>query len=384
MNYQFSEFNVEAFLAEYWQKKPVLIKGAFKNFVDPIDADELAGLALEDEVESRVIAKQGTHWHVEHGPFEDYSHFGESDWTLLVQAVDHWSTDAAALMNPFRFIPNWRIDDLMVSFSMPGGGVGAHVDQYDVFILQGQGKRHWKVGYRQALTDTIPHPDLLQVTGFEACIDDILEPGDLLYIPPGCPHEGYAIEAALNYSVGFRAPNQQDLLSAFADYALQEECFKQRYADPDLVLRTNKSDVLPDEQADLKQLILSTINDKHQFEQFVGRYLSQAKHDLDIQPVEPGYEAEDLKELLVQSDAESINWHRLGGLRCLFVNNQLFINGESVCLSEPQFELARLIAEQDKYQAQQLIKFVSHAEAFNLLLAIVNEGFLFPDADEAF
>ncbi|MCU4674559.1 cupin domain-containing protein [Catenovulum sp. 2E275] len=384
MTYQLFNFSEAEFLNTYWQKKPVLIKGAFKNFIDPLDADELAGLAMEEEVESRLICKQANKWQVEHGPFEDYSHLPETDWTLLVQAVDHWSTEAAALMSPFRFIPNWRIDDLMVSFSMPGGGVGAHVDQYDVFILQGQGKRHWKVGAQQKLTEKVPHPDLLQITGFDACIDDILEPGDLLYIPPGCPHEGYAIEPSLNYSIGFRAPNQQDLLSAFADFALQEECFKQRYADPNLTLRDNISQINTGEIAQIKELILSTVSDKSKLELFLGRYLSQAKHDLNIQPIEPAYEPEDLIELLEQAQAQAINWFRLGGLRCIFIDTQLFINGESVELNSAQMPIAQLIATQEEYSAAELIELTNNPDALNLLLALVNEGFIFIDADEAF
>ena len=186
-----AELSVAEFLNQYWQKKPLLIKGGFKNFVDPLTADELAGLATEEEIESRIVSCVDKQWDMQTGPFEDFSEFGDKGWTLLVQAVDHWHPLAAKLLDPFRFIPNWRIDDLMVSFSTPGGGVGPHLDQYDVFIIQGEGKRHWRVGMPDSnLQQLCPHPRLLQVSPFVDCIDVITEPGDILYIPPGCPHDG--------------------------------------------------------------------------------------------------------------------------------------------------------------------------------------------------
>ena len=200
----------ETFLKEYWQKKPLLIKGAFKDFVDPISADELAGLAMEQEIQSRIIAKSlvadKTAWQVAHGPFENFDQFGESDWTLLVQAVNNFSPDSHALLNNFNFVPSWRLDDVMVSFSTQNGGVGAHLDQYDVFIIQGSGKRHWQVGKPDpSLQQLLPHPDLKQVSEFTSVIDEITEPGDLLYIPPNHPHNGLAIENSLNFSIGFQA-----------------------------------------------------------------------------------------------------------------------------------------------------------------------------------
>lgn len=177
---------------------------------------------MESEVDSRLVSHQDGKWQVSHGPFESYDHLGETNWSLLVQAVNHWHEPTAALMRPFRELPDWRIDDLMISFSVPGGGVGPHLDQYDVFIIQGTGRRRWRVGEKLQMKQHCPHPDLLQVDPFEAIIDEELEPGDILYIPPGFPHEGYALENAMNYSVGFRAPNTRELISGFADFAPPE------------------------------------------------------------------------------------------------------------------------------------------------------------------
>ncbi len=221
MEYQLT-LNWPDFLERHWQKRPVVLKRGFSNFIDPLSPDELAGLAMESEIDSRLVSHQDGKWQVSHGPFESYDHLGESNWSLLVQAVNHWHEPTAALMRPFRALPDWRIDDLMISFSVPGGGVGPHLDQYDVFIIQGTGRRRWRVGEKLQMRQHCPHPDLLQVEPFEAIIDEELEPGDILYIPPGFPHEGYALENAMNYSVGFRAPNSRELISGFADYVLQQ------------------------------------------------------------------------------------------------------------------------------------------------------------------
>ena len=181
---------------------------------------------------------------VSHGPSKATTILARTTGLCWCRRSTHWHEPTAALMRPFRELPDWRIDDLMISFSVPGGG-GPHPDQYDVFIIQGTGRRRWRVGEKLQLKQHCPHPDLLQVDPFEAIIDEELEPGDILYIPPGFPHEGYALENAMNYSVGFRAPNTRELISGFADYVLQRELGSTYYSDPDLPPRDHPADVLP-------------------------------------------------------------------------------------------------------------------------------------------
>ncbi|EOZ7624765.1 cupin domain-containing protein [Enterobacter mori] len=221
MAYQLN-LNWPEFLEKYWQKQPVVLKNAFPNFVDPITPDELAGLAMEPEVDSRLVSHFNGKWQASNGPFEHFDDLGETGWSLLAQAVNHWHMPAAELVRPFRVLPDWRLDDLMISFSVPGGGVGPHIDQYDVFIIQGMGSRRWRVGDKLPMRQFCPHPALLHVDPFEPIIDEDLAPGDILYIPPGFPHDGFTHETALNYSVGFRGPNGRDLISSFADYAPEE------------------------------------------------------------------------------------------------------------------------------------------------------------------
>jgi 50S ribosomal protein L16 3-hydroxylase len=338
----------EQFLAEYWQKKPLLIKQGFKDFADPIEPEELAGLAMEESIESRIVTNHSDDWQAYHGPFEDFNLLTEKHSTLLVQAVDHWHSDAAQLLEPFRFIPNWRIDDLMISYSTPGGGVGPHLDQYDVFIIQGEGKRHWRVGLPDAnLKQFAQNKSLLQVEQFPAVIDCVLEPGDILYIPPGCPHEGYAVENALNYSVGFRAPNQRDLLSQFADHLIDTELGNQRYGDAELKLRSSKGELNQTEAEKVKQLMIAAINDDAVFKTWLGNSMSQPKHDMDLAPLEEPYTLDDVNDLL---NDEDVVFERLGGTRAIYqvIDDKILlsINGVNYMHDLTDLELITKLTDQ--------------------------------------
>ncbi|WP_127958269.1 cupin domain-containing protein [Serratia microhaemolytica] len=318
--------NWSDFLQHYWQKRPVVLKSGFKNFVDPISADELAGLAMENEVDSRLVSHHNGRWQVAHGPFESYDHLGENNWSLLVQAVNHWHEPSSALMQPFRQLPDWRVDDLMISFSVPGGGVGPHIDQYDVFIIQGSGRRRWRVGENLPLKQHCPHPDLLQVAPFEAIIDEELAPGDILYIPPNFPHEGDSLENSLNYSVGLRAPNGRELLSSYADHILEQELGSERYRDADLQPRRQAAEILPHEVDKLRQMIIDLVQQPEHFTHWLGEFISQPRHELDVAPPEPPYQCDEVHQLLLAGE----RLQRLGGLRVLSIGEQLFVNGEKI------------------------------------------------------
>ncbi|MCO7222786.1 cupin domain-containing protein [Pleionea sp. CnH1-48] len=227
----------QQFLNEYWQKKPLVIRQAFSGFKDFLSPEELAGLALEEDVEARLIQQEDDQWQVQCGPLEeeDFLTLPESHWTLLVQTLEHWLPEVKELQQAFSFLPDWRHDDVMVSYATQGGGVGPHIDQYDVFLIQGQGKRHWRVGEPKASIQEIrPHPDLKQIADFDAIIDVVLEPGDLLYIPPQTAHDGIAIDASMTYSIGFRAPDHNALLSQLLLNLMDsEENHQSRYSDKD-------------------------------------------------------------------------------------------------------------------------------------------------------
>ncbi|KDC53869.1 ribosomal protein uL16 3-hydroxylase [Pseudoalteromonas sp. S3431] len=369
----------QEFLSHYWQKKPLLIKQGFTDFQDPLDANELAGLAMEESIESRIITNHKNDWQTHQGPFEDFEQLTDDHSTLLVQAVDHWHSDAAQLLEPFRFIPNWRIDDLMISYSTPNGGVGPHLDQYDVFIIQGEGKRHWRVGLPDpTLKQFAQNKKLLQVEAFEAVIDCILEPGDILYIPPGCPHEGYAVENALNYSVGFRAPNQQDLLSSFADHIIDTESGQKRYTDGNLTLRESKGELNNIEVTKVKTLMQGLLENDTLFKQWLGTTLSQPKHEMDLAPVEEPFSAEQITNALTNN---TIVFERLGGTRAIYQlleeNILLSVNGENYTVLLTDLAAVKLLTDDIEFEASQL-KFLKPSLVFiQTFTTLVNEGIWF-------
>ncbi len=229
-----------AFLRDYWQKRPLLVRNAFPSFVTPIEPNDLAGLACEESALSRLIKhdERRDRWVVKTGPLteDDFAHTGDANWTLLVQDVDKWDADVAALLESFQFLPSWRLDDIMISYAEPGGGVGAHVDQYDVFLIQGLGQRHWGISDDpKAPMDFRDDVELKQLKHFEPTHEWLLEPGDMLYLPPGVPHDGVAFGGpCMTFSVGMRAPSRAELTGDLADYLAERLPDELRYADPDL------------------------------------------------------------------------------------------------------------------------------------------------------
>jgi len=229
----------ETFLQRYWQKHPLLIRNAFPGFVSPIAPEDLAGLACEEAALARLIRhhRSADRWEVRHGPFAeaDFPGLPDHDWTLLVQDVDKWDADIAGLLAPFGFLPRWRIDDVMVSFAASGGSVGAHVDQYDVFLLQAQGRRRWQIDAQSeppmAFRDDV---ELKLLRQFAPSHDWVLEPGDMLYLPPGVPHHGVALDPCLTFSIGMRAPSAGELAGDHLDDLLAQTGDALRYQDPDL------------------------------------------------------------------------------------------------------------------------------------------------------
>jgi 50S ribosomal protein L16 3-hydroxylase len=227
------------FLRDYWQKRPLLIRNAFPGYASPLEPEDLAGLACEDGALARLVRHDPATdaWSVRHGPFaeEEFPALPDHDWTLLVQDMDKWDADLRALLDRFDFLPRWRIDDIMVSFAATGGSVGAHVDQYDVFLLQARGHRRWQV-------DAGPSPplefrndvELKLLREFHPTHDWVLGPGDMLYLPPGVPHHGVAVDPCLTFSVGMRAPSAAELLGDFVDTLAADAPESLRYADPGL------------------------------------------------------------------------------------------------------------------------------------------------------
>ncbi len=235
--------SVDKFLSTYWQKRPLLIRAMLgAEFEAPITPNDLAGLACEPHALARLITHDAKRdrWQVDTGPFEEarFSKVPKTHWTLLVQDVDKWDRDVAALLEHVAFLPRWRVDDIMISYAVEGGSVGAHVDQYDVFLIQGLGHRRWQI-------DVEPHAskefradvELKLLKTFTPSHDWVLAPGDVLYLPPGVPHHGVALDECLTLSIGMRAPSEAELLVELSDQIAEQLDDTQRYSDPELHAR---------------------------------------------------------------------------------------------------------------------------------------------------
>ncbi len=322
------DFSLEHFLQHYWQQKPVVIRQGFRQFEDLISPDELAGLAFEAEVESRLVYKKAGQWQAEVGPFESYEHLGEQDWTLIVQAVNHWSPEVAELVAPFSFIPKWRFDDVMISYSTPGGGVGPHIDLYDVFICQGSGRSLWRVGDIGNHRQFAAHAALLHTDPFEPIIDVELLPGDILYIPPGFPHDGVSLEHSMSFSVGFRSKSARDMLSGLADYVIDKELGNALISDPKRPLHHQQGQINASDFSMIRAQMQALLDDDAMVADFAGSFLSRTKCQLDLQALEDPFDAPELLELLQQETLV-----RIGGLRCFYLDATVaqgvcYIDGE--------------------------------------------------------
>ena len=370
-----NQMTEQEFLDNYWQKKPVVIRQGFKNFQDPISADEVAGLAMEQQVESRLVHKEGDQWQAAFGPFESYEHLGNEGWSLVVQALDNFSEEAAEIIEPFRFIPHWRLDDLMVSFATPGGGVGPHIDLYDVFICQGSGKRNWRVGEKGNHKEFAAHDALLHVKPFDAIIDAELEAGDILYIPPGFPHEGVTLETSLSFSVGFRTNSSVSLLSAFADHLIDNELGKELLADPQRQVITNSGEITNDDYASLKDQLKTLLDDDALFKQFTGSFLTQPKHELDLMAADEPFTVDEVSELLSIHAVK-----RLGGLRAFYFtdtvdNGICYINGEQQLFAKEIAPVIKLLCDNLIVTTEQLAPWRDNKDFVELMIEFLNEGY---------
>lgn len=271
--------DVETFLARHWQREPLVIRRAVADFNPPLDADELAGLAMEDGVESRIIEYAAHQWHLEHGPFEVEAFHRSAPWTLLVQAVDHHIPAVARLRQLVDFLPQWRIDDVMVSYAVDGGSVGPHYDNYDVFLLQGEGQRRWQVGqYCDEHTPLLPHSELRILSDFQPQAEYLLGPGDVLYLPPGVAHWGIAEGACTTFSLGFRAPRLQDLVSRYCDALLELMPADQFYRDPGLQAARLQGEIRQDDMERVVTQVQAAL-DADAGNRWLGELVTEPRYD---------------------------------------------------------------------------------------------------------
>jgi 50S ribosomal protein L16 3-hydroxylase len=266
------------FFRDYWQKKPLLIRQAFPDFSGLLTPDELAGLACEEEAQARLVLLNRGKWQVEPGPFDEsrFARLPNKNWTLLVQEVNHFLPEAAALLQQFNFVPSARLDDLMVSFAPDGGGVGPHFDSYDVFLLQGLGKRLWRISDQQQ-RDLVEDAPLRILQHFETQQEWLLETGDMLYLPPRYAHWGIAVGDCMTYSIGFRAPSAQELATQFLVHLQDNIALDGFYADPDLIPQKHPAEISAQMLAKVHRIMNNVTWDKNELSHFLGIYLTEPK-----------------------------------------------------------------------------------------------------------
>jgi 50S ribosomal protein L16 3-hydroxylase len=303
----------DRFLSDFWQKKPLVIKQAYPDFQCPIDANDLAGLAGEESAESRLVLEHGDSesakpWQVKHGPFNeaDFAKLPKSHYTLLVQAVDHWLPEIKDMAKDFRFLPSWRMDDIMISYAPTGGSVGPHYDHYDTFLIQAQGTRRWKLsGHCDEHHENIADIPLRLIKDWHTSEEHLMQPGDMLYVPTGYGHHGISeSDDCMTISVGFRAPSSSEMMSDFARYLSDKLSDDLRLEDPEQVLQNNAGEISASSLARVKQSLLEQINDSELLSSWFGQLMSEPKYpdkhdnDYDIDADDIELRLEDEEEML--------------------------------------------------------------------------------------
>lgn len=275
----------EAFMRTHWQRKPLLVRKAFPDFRDPLSPREVLALASSPEAASRLVRQRGGDWSLEHGPFAAarFKQLPRRDWTVLVQDTNHFSARADELLARFDFISHARIDDVMVSYAVPGGSVGPHVDSYDVFLLQGHGKRRWRISRQEDLA-FVPGLDLKILAAFEPEEEWVLEAGDMLYLPPGVAHHGVAESECLTWSVGFRAPSHRELTAAFLDFLRDRLEPEGQYRDPGEAPTRHPAEIPAVLAGHIAETLDAVRWTPALVREFTGRFLSEPKAHVFFKP----------------------------------------------------------------------------------------------------
>ena len=381
------DVSIETFLSQYWQRQPLLIRQAIDPKLLSIEADLLAGLALEEQVESRLITEQDGKWSLSHGPFteENFEQLPASHWTLLIQAVDHYLPEVHQLLDLFRFVPHWRLDDIMISYAVEGGSVGPHFDQYDVFLLQGCGQRRWQVGDQcDSETQLQAQSDLTLIDDFQPQQEYILSPGDLLYLPPGVGHYGVALGECVTYSVGFRSPSAAEAYSSLTDFLTDAPDAQSRYRDGGQ--RACDAEI---SQRELDQFIAwmkAQLDNKTMLQQWFGREMTRSKY-IDLEPGTGTFDGDSKLTIndIVAGDPHAIIMKPLDS-RWAYINSdttddelaQLFVSGLSFLTN---LALAKALCNHNQWAAADLASLALDERDQATLDNLLSQELLFIELD---
>ena len=355
------------FLRRHWQKRPLLVRRALPGFSGVITKSALCALAARADVESRLVERKKGRWQVTHGPLARsiLPRTGSRGWTLLVNGVNHHSAQAEQLLRRFAFVPQARLDDVMVSYAAPGGGVGAHFDSYDVFLVQGRGRRLWRLARRRNFA-LLPDAPLKLIAGFRADEEVLLEPGDLLYLPPGWGHDGVALEACVTCSVGFRAPRGAELAAAFLDHLHERGLPDAAYRDPGLCPAARPAEI-GREMVDFAETQMTRIRwSRGDIEIFLGRFLSTPKPNIVFSASKRVF-PRDMENKIVLLHPKT---------QMLYRGARFFINGEALVPRPTQRRVLAALADHRRAPGRALAR----AGLERLILQWHRAGFLLLEA----
>lgn len=369
------------FISEYWQKKPLFVKGAFPQFKAALSIEELAGLALEEEIPSRLILEEGGSkpWELRQGPFtdEDFAQFPNERWMLMLNDLDKYIPDLAPILEPFRFIPRWRFDDLQASIAVDGGNVGPHWDDYDVFLLQGEGRKRWQISYAPTTDeDFIPGVDLRLIENFKVDEEWVVEPGDLLYLPPKIGHFGISIGQSVTWSIGYRMPQINGLLDDFTHTVIEKVSPQLRLEDPAFPIEEEgylSGRAITQFKQQLEQHL--QYDDEH-FARWFSRALTAPRSLEGHQPLVTTYRIADLSTL-IESEAElELNPHLVALYRKRGEDYLLYLGGEEFSLPKQAAPLIYGICQEGQLTAGVLRQIIAIDGLKELIISWVNLGYL--------
>lgn len=371
------DISAEQFFAEYWQKKPLLVRQALPQIIDFLTPHEIKDLALEPHVSARLIQQLGPEherWQVKSSPLnrKDFKHLPPY-WTLLVQAVDQHSLDLAEMWKAFDFIPQWRRDDIMVSYAPKGGSVGKHFDYYDVFLVQGYGHRRWQLGGMcDEHTPLVPKQPLKILQDMNIEFDEVLAPGDLLYVPPGLAHHGVAEDDCLTFSFGFRMPNVADLIDRVSDQCTEQDHLRQPISDQSRTISTHSGEITSVELNRLKEKLVEAMHDGQTFEHAVMALMSEPKYPDNI-PESEELCLDDLKAVL--NAGYTLQIEPASRLLYLKVDDsfKFWANGEVIDIPEIFSSLLKSLADGHIFEFDQRF---AEDEILDPLVNLLNDAIL--------
>ncbi len=383
--WELQHFDVDDFLANYWQKKPLLIRQALHGFQSVISPEELAGLAMEPGVHSRLVIEKDADqpWQLSYGPFseERFTTLPPSHYSLLVSECEKWIPELRGLLDRFAFIPRWRIDDLMISYAPDQGSVGPHIDEYDVFLIQAGGRREWMIESEiRECPELIDGLDLAILKEFNPDQSWVLEPGDMLYLPPKIPHHGVALgDGCMNYSVGFRAPAVSAVVDSLMLEASERGLTDRRYYDADLQVSRDPAEIVEADLEGFRLLLAEMLRDSRDlWPNIVGKLVSDATLSEDI----PGIRIDRLEQATAsdwQPHPDSrFAFHEARGRLTLYVNGQAY----DLPASLAQRQAVTSLCNRHRFSFDELKPGLSDAWDA-CLLALINGAALIPlEADD--